>query len=109
MNILAATNFLRERIASGAPDAIAKEVYNGLLDVLDPSRLDRRAKGIAVEEPIRFKTEVDKGIYRAFVEQFSRKCRVSARTIDRMERSPLSFREGPSPDDDEQEARKVMG
>ena len=40
VNILAATNYLRERIASGVPDARVREVYEGLLDVLDPSRID---------------------------------------------------------------------
>ncbi|MBI3403637.1 MAG: hypothetical protein HY048_19665 [Acidobacteria bacterium] len=53
LNILAATNYLRERIASGVPDSRAKEVYDGLLDVLDPSRIERRAKGISVDEPVR--------------------------------------------------------
>jgi hypothetical protein len=53
LNILAATNYLRERIASGVPDSKVKDVYDGLLDVLDPSRIDRRAKGISVDEPVR--------------------------------------------------------
>jgi hypothetical protein len=57
LNILAATNYLRERIASGAPDSKAKDVYDGLLDVLDPSRIDRRAKGIAVDEPVRLRPD----------------------------------------------------
>jgi hypothetical protein len=49
LNILAATNYLRERIASGVPDPRAKHVYEGLLDVLDPSRIERRAKAVATE------------------------------------------------------------
>jgi hypothetical protein len=60
LNILAATNYLRERIASGVPDSKAKEVYDGLLDVLDPSRIERRAKGISVDEPVRPKPEAKK-------------------------------------------------
>jgi hypothetical protein len=57
LNILAATNYLRERIASGIPDSKVKDVYDGLLDVLDPSRIDRRAKGISVDEPVRLKPD----------------------------------------------------
>jgi hypothetical protein len=37
-NIQAAASYLRERIASGASDARTKAVYEGLLDVLDPTR-----------------------------------------------------------------------
>jgi hypothetical protein len=47
VNILAATNYVRERIASGAPDSRAKDIYDGLLDVLDPSRREARLKGEA--------------------------------------------------------------
>ena len=46
LNILAATNYLRERIASGVPDSKAKDVYDGLLDVLDPSRIEKRAAAL---------------------------------------------------------------
>jgi hypothetical protein len=52
LNILAATNYLRERIASGVPDSKAREVYDGLLDVLDPSRIERRANAAAAA-PVR--------------------------------------------------------
>jgi hypothetical protein len=37
-NIQAAASYLRERISAGATDAKTKAVYEGLLDVLDPSR-----------------------------------------------------------------------
>lgn len=37
-NIQAAATYLRERIASGSTDAKTKAVYEGLLDVLDPTR-----------------------------------------------------------------------
>ena len=37
-NIQAAATYLRERISAGAADAKTKAVYEGLLDVLDPSR-----------------------------------------------------------------------
>src|SRR5919197_5711367 len=37
-NIQAAATYLRERISSGASDAKTKAVYEGLLDVLDPTR-----------------------------------------------------------------------
>src|SRR5262245_9210042 len=37
-NIQAAAAYLRERIAAGATDARTKAVYEGLLDVLEPSR-----------------------------------------------------------------------
>ena len=36
--VLQAANYLRELILSGAGDARTKVVYEGLLDVLDPSR-----------------------------------------------------------------------
>ena len=54
LHILSATNYLRERIASGAPDARAKEVYEGLLDVLHPSRVEARLKSAAAapEAPV---------------------------------------------------------
>jgi hypothetical protein len=47
VKILAATNYFRERVARGAPDPRAKEVYEGLLDVLDPSRREALLKGEA--------------------------------------------------------------
>jgi hypothetical protein len=37
-NIQAAAAYLRERISAGATDGKTKAVYEGLLDVLDPSR-----------------------------------------------------------------------
>jgi hypothetical protein len=37
-NVQAAATYLRERISSGAADAKTKAVYEGLLDVLDPTR-----------------------------------------------------------------------
>lgn len=37
-NIQAAATYLRERVSAGATDARTKAVYEGLLDVLDPSR-----------------------------------------------------------------------
>ena len=37
-NVQAAANYLRERIATGGGDLKAKAVYEGLLEVLDPSR-----------------------------------------------------------------------
>lgn len=52
IHILAATNYLRERIASGAPDARAKEVYEGLLDVLTPSRIEARANATAAQPKV---------------------------------------------------------
>jgi len=41
-NVQAAANYLRERIATGADDVRSKAVYEGLLDVLDPSRRTAR-------------------------------------------------------------------
>lgn len=38
LNIQAAAMYLRERMAAGATDARTKAVYEGLLDVLDPTR-----------------------------------------------------------------------
>ncbi|MBI3493110.1 MAG: hypothetical protein HY047_15220 [Acidobacteria bacterium] len=55
LNILAAANYLRERIASGDSGPRAKEVYEGLLDVLDPSRRAarlQREKAAAIEASI---------------------------------------------------------
>ena len=37
-NIQAAAAYLRERMAAGATDARTKAVYEGLLDVLEPTR-----------------------------------------------------------------------
>jgi len=37
-NIQAAASYLRERMAQGAIDAKTKTVYEGLLEVLDPTR-----------------------------------------------------------------------
>jgi hypothetical protein len=37
-NIQAAATYLRERISAGATDARTKAVYEGLLEVLDPTR-----------------------------------------------------------------------
>src|SRR5712692_2595730 len=37
-NIQGAANYLRERISAGATDPRTKTVYEGLLEVLDPSR-----------------------------------------------------------------------
>lgn len=37
-NIQAAATYLRERIASGSTDPKTKAVYEGLLEVLDPTR-----------------------------------------------------------------------
>jgi hypothetical protein len=37
-NIQAATSYLRERMAQGATDPKTKAIYEGLLDVLDPTR-----------------------------------------------------------------------
>jgi hypothetical protein len=37
-NIQAAASYLRERMAQGAIDAKTKAVYEGLLEVLDPTR-----------------------------------------------------------------------
>jgi hypothetical protein len=41
-NIQAAAMYLRERMASGATDVRTKAVYEGLLDVLDPTRRTAR-------------------------------------------------------------------
>ena len=43
VNIQAAAAYMRDRIASGADDVRTKAVYEGLLDVLDPTR---RAAGL---------------------------------------------------------------
>ncbi len=46
-NVQAAANYLRERIAAGAPgseDARSKAIYEGLLDVLDPARRTARVQ-----------------------------------------------------------------
>jgi hypothetical protein len=41
-NIQAAASYLRERMAKGAIDAKTKAVYEGLLEVLDPTRRTTR-------------------------------------------------------------------
>ena len=46
-NVQAAANYLRERIAAGAPgseDVRSKAIYEGLLDVLDPARRTARVQ-----------------------------------------------------------------
>jgi len=43
-NIQAAAAYLRERIAAGAVDARTKAVYEGLLEVLDPTRRAARVQ-----------------------------------------------------------------
>ncbi|HZT78378.1 MAG TPA: hypothetical protein VFA27_17120 [Vicinamibacterales bacterium] len=42
VNIQAAATYLRERIAAGATDPKTKTVYEGLLEVLDPTRRTAR-------------------------------------------------------------------
>lgn len=42
VHIQAAAAYLRERIAAGATDAKSKAVYEGLLDVLEPTRRTAR-------------------------------------------------------------------
>ena len=42
-NIQAAASYLRERMTQGALDAKTKAVYEGLLEVLDPTRRTARA------------------------------------------------------------------
>jgi hypothetical protein len=43
-NIQAAASYLRERIAQGASDPRTRAVYEGLLDVLDPTRRATRVQ-----------------------------------------------------------------
>ena len=43
-NVQAAAAYLRERIGAGATDARTKAVYEGLLDVLDPTRRSARVQ-----------------------------------------------------------------
>jgi len=43
-NIQAAAAYLRERMAAGAVDARTKAVYEGLLEVLDPTRRAARVQ-----------------------------------------------------------------
>jgi hypothetical protein len=43
-NIHAAASYLRERMAQGAIDAKTKAVYEGLLEVLDPTRRTTRVQ-----------------------------------------------------------------
>jgi hypothetical protein len=43
-NVQAAATYLRERIGAGATDARTKSVYEGLLDVLDPTRRNARVQ-----------------------------------------------------------------
>ncbi len=43
-NIQAAASYLRERIAQGAADPKTKVIYEGLLDVLDPTRRATRVQ-----------------------------------------------------------------
>ena len=43
-NIQAAASYLRERMTQGAIDAKTKTVYEGLLDVLDPTRRAARVQ-----------------------------------------------------------------
>jgi hypothetical protein len=50
-NVQAAATYLRERIAAGADDARTRAIYEGLLEVLDPTRralrVQREAAGAA--------------------------------------------------------------
>jgi hypothetical protein len=43
-NVQAAAGYLRERISSGAVDPRTRAVYEGLLDVLDPTRRATRVQ-----------------------------------------------------------------
>jgi hypothetical protein len=60
-NIQAAASYLRERMLGGATDAKTKAVYDGLLEVLDPTRRATRlqregasaAQGAATVKPAR--------------------------------------------------------
>jgi hypothetical protein len=42
VHILATVNYLHDRIHAGARDARTRAIYEGLLDVLDPSRREGR-------------------------------------------------------------------
>jgi hypothetical protein len=48
-NVQAAASYLRERIAGGAADARTKAVYEGLLDVLEPTRRTTRLQKEAAD------------------------------------------------------------
>src|SRR5712691_8565447 len=48
-NIQAAATYLRERIATGASDAKTRAIYEGLLDVLDPTRRATRLQREAAQ------------------------------------------------------------
>ena len=48
-NIQAAAAYLRERMAAGATDARTKAVYEGLLDLLEPSRRATRLQREAAD------------------------------------------------------------
>ena len=48
-NIQAAASYLRERIGAGATDGRTKAVYEGLLDLLDPTRRAARLQREAAD------------------------------------------------------------
>ena len=48
-NVQAAATYLRERMAAGATDARTRAVYDGLLEVLDPTRRTARLQREAAE------------------------------------------------------------
>ena len=48
-NIEAAAAYVRDRIAAGADDARAKAIHEGLLDVLDPTRVTARLQREAAD------------------------------------------------------------
>jgi len=63
-NAIAAANCLREQIARTPDDPTLRAAYEGLLDLLDPSRLlarKQREQADAAGQPVPLKTERRKG------------------------------------------------
>jgi hypothetical protein len=71
-NIHAAAAYLRERMTAGASDARTKAVYEGLLEILDPSRRATRlqreaateAKAVAIQIERDRRAQMDRRKYR---------------------------------------------
>src|SRR5436190_1397575 len=62
-NIQAAAAYFRERMAAGASDIRTKTVYEGLLDVLEPSRRATRVQresALAAKEAVAIQAERDR-------------------------------------------------
>ncbi len=62
-NVQAAATYLRERIAAGATDSRTRAIYEGLLEVLDPTRRATRVQremASAAKEAVAIKRDRDR-------------------------------------------------